>query len=101
MQTDIDRLEKLGNAPANGERAGSEDIPAPRLGDLLEEVELLILHYLVLPARSLALVIATWIAMTYSYERFDYAGYLALRSATPRCGKTRLLRLGVLRKLRR
>jgi hypothetical protein len=39
------------------------------------------------------MLVACWIALTYTYERFRYCGYLALRSATPRCGKTRLLRI--------
>src|SRR5206468_1920072 len=42
---------------------------------------------------GLAMLIALWIANTYAFERFHYAGYLAIRSATPQCGKTRLLEL--------
>ena len=39
------------------------------------------------------MLIAVWIAGTYTFERFRYCGYLALRSATPRCGKSLLLRI--------
>ena len=39
------------------------------------------------------MLIACWVALTYCFQRFGYCGYLALRSATPRCGKTKLLRL--------
>ena len=43
------------------------------------------------------MVIACWIANTYLYKAFRYVGYLTFRSATPRCGKTKLLRfVGIL-----
>jgi hypothetical protein len=66
---------------------------APRLADLLDEVAHLILRYVRLPAPALAVLVACWIALTYTYERFRYCGYLAFRSATVRCGKTQLLRI--------
>ena len=65
----------------------------PRLADLLDEVDLVIRHYVKLPMAQLAMLIALWNALTYCYDRFRYCGYLALRSATPRCGKTTLLRI--------
>jgi hypothetical protein len=39
------------------------------------------------------MLLAVWIAGTYNFDRFRYCGYLALRSATPRCGKTLLMRI--------
>ncbi len=71
----------------------------PKLADLLDEATSLIERYMTLPDPSSALLIGCWIANTYTYEHFKYCGYLALRSATPQCGKSRLLQLvGVLSK---
>ena len=70
----------------------AEPEPQP-MATVLDEIESLILKYVTLPDQNLATLIAAWIANTYTYERFQYCGYLALRSSTPRCGKSRLLRL--------
>ena len=70
----------------------NEDSPI-KLGDAIDEIESMALRYTVLPDPSLATVVALWIVGTYAFRHFDYCGYLALRSATPRCGKSRLLRL--------
>jgi hypothetical protein len=95
MQSEIKRLEKLANAPLGdvGIQDCEEASKGPRLADLLDEVAHLIGCYARLPHRALAVLIAVWIASTYLFEQFRYCGYMALRSATPRCGKTRLLRL--------
>ena len=75
--------------PASGsEMGGTGDV---RLGDLLREIEELILRYIALPQSKLATLIAVWIASTYLYIQFEYFGYMALRSATPACGKSKLL----------
>jgi hypothetical protein len=66
---------------------------AVRLAEMLDELESYIRKYSALPHPSVASLIACWIANTYTYEEFRYCGYLVLRSAMPRCGKTRLLRL--------
>lgn len=63
------------------------------LGDVLGKIVELVGRYSYLPHPSLAVLIACWIANTYTYEHFRYCGYLALRSAMPRSGKTRLLDL--------
>lgn len=68
-------------------------MPTTFLGDLIEDIENRLNHFVSLPQSSIAVVVACWIANTYSYEQFRYCGYLALRSATPQCGKTKLLRL--------
>ncbi len=78
-------------APSNGHR--TEPVPQARLADLLEEIAGLVEHYVCLPRAALNVLIACWIAVTYCHERFQYCGYLALRSPTPRCGKTRLLKI--------
>jgi len=65
----------------------------PRLGDLIEDLEGYFLKYISFPDPSLATLCALWIAQTACYQNFSYCGYLALRSSTPGCGKTRLLSL--------
>lgn len=63
------------------------------LANLLEEIESLFLRFVKLPQPELALLLAVWIASTYTFKHFRYCGYLALRSATPGCGKSLILRL--------
>ncbi len=75
------------------ERESTLPVDKPRLADLLDQVAHLIGTYTKLPANALSVLIACWVALTYIHDSFRYCGYLALRSATPRCGKTRLLRL--------
>jgi hypothetical protein len=64
-----------------------------RLANDLDTIVGMIQKYFSLPHPAVAMLIACWIANTYIYKAFRYVGYLTLRSATPRCGKTRLLRL--------
>ncbi len=64
-----------------------------KLGDLIDQIAGLLREYIALPYQGIDILIAVWIAGTYCFEKFQTFGYLALRSATPRCGKTRLLRL--------
>ncbi len=87
MHSDIERLQEAARPSGNGE------LTAPRLGDLLDTIENTITTYVLLPAPGLAMLTALWSAGTYCYEAFHFYGYLTLRSATPRCGKTRLLRM--------
>jgi len=76
------------------QRSAAPSQPHPlRLADLLDEIVAIIQCYITLPHGNLAVLIACWIANTYTYQHFPYCGYLALRSATPRCGKSRLLQL--------
>ncbi len=86
------QLEAIMKAPLYPTGA-EEGAAIPRLTDQIDEIEALIRRYVALPEFSLAAVIATWICGTYLYERFRYFGYLALRSATPGCGKSHLLKL--------
>ena len=65
----------------------------PTLAALLWQIADLVNHYCLLPFRELAMVVACWVLETFCYDEFDFCGYLAPRSPTPRCGKTRLLRL--------
>ena len=64
-----------------------------RVADEIDRITHLIQHYTALPNNDLGLLLACWIVNTYTFQHFRYCGYLALRSATPQCGKTRLLRL--------
>ncbi|HHZ83037.1 MAG TPA: DUF3631 domain-containing protein, partial [Nitrospirales bacterium] len=63
------------------------------LASLIHAIKATITQYVVLRTASLAMLLAVWIVGTYAFQHFYYFGYLALRSATPRCGKTRLLKL--------
>jgi hypothetical protein len=76
-----------------GHDTESSEYGPVRLGDVLDRISDLIQHYCLLPHPALAVLIASWVANTYTYKVFRYCGYLTLRSATPRCGKTKLLRL--------
>ena len=70
-----------------------ENSEALQLGDILDRIVDIITKYITLPSEGLAMLIACWIAGTYTYQRFEYYGYLAIRSATLRCGKSQLLKL--------
>lgn len=67
--------------------------PSIRLGDVLDHIQALLTTYIKLPSKDSAMLIAIWIAETYCYRQFQYCGYLSIRSATPRCGKSQLLGL--------
>jgi hypothetical protein len=71
---------------------GEKQTPV-RLADELEQIETLILRYVELSDPALAMLIAVWVANTYTFECFDYCGYLHIQSATPECGKTTLLKV--------
>ena len=75
------------------EGAQEEHSTALQLGDVLDRIVNVITRYITLPSDGLAMLIACWIAGTYTFERFEYYGYLAIRSATLRCGKSQLLKL--------
>ena len=89
MNADVKQLQELVRAPLGHNGAGEK----PPLGDLIETLEAYFLKYIDFPDKHLATLCAFWIVQTYCYECFYYCGYLALRSATPGCGKTRLLSL--------
>jgi hypothetical protein len=85
-----------GASPPPIEAKSDESIDV-RLADELDTIVEQIQHYFSLPDPAVAMLMACWIANTHNYNAFRYTGYLTLRSATPRCGKTRLLRfIGVL-----
>ena len=65
----------------------------PSLTDLVESVDGCINKFVLLRGPCLATVIASWVALAYLFDRFHYCGYLSVQSATPRSGKSRLLRL--------
>ncbi|MBX3348862.1 MAG: DUF3631 domain-containing protein [Nitrospira sp.] len=73
--------------------AKAQDPPPIRLADILHEIVSTLAHYLYFPHPATAMLIACWIAMTYCFREFKYAGYVAIRSEAPGSGKTRLLEL--------
>jgi Protein of unknown function (DUF3631) len=90
---DVEDLERLQRAPLDPQLHTSASEESPRLADLLDELDLLIRRFVKLPNPDLAMLLAVWIAGTYTFNQFRYCGYLVLRSATPRCGKTLLMRI--------
>src|SRR5437899_5947780 len=64
-----------------------------QLADELEQITALIHRYVELSHPDLAMLLAVWMANTYTFECFDYCGYLHIQSATPQCGKTTLLKV--------
>lgn len=71
----------------------AEDLPYRPVHVALKEITALIEKHILLPDPLLSNLIAFWLLGTYCFDIFSYYGYLSLRSATPRCGKSRLLRL--------
>lgn len=59
----------------------------------LKETIALIDRFVILPGKSLSILLVFWILQTYLFQKFTYCGYLALRSATPGCGKSRALKI--------
>ena len=92
-----DLLSKQEDSTANDNGAEADAATAMsqpvQLSTLLDEMAALIVRFVNLPGPDIATLLAVWIAGTYVYERFEYYGYVALRSPTMRCGKSRLLKL--------
>jgi len=66
---------------------------APDTGRILvRDFEGFLRRFVVLPAHS-ALPLAAWALGTYCFDCFEAFAYLAVTSPTPRCGKSRLLRI--------
>src|SRR5262249_32747122 len=63
------------------------------LAAIIAQIVDLLRLYISWPTPAIPTLIAVWTVGTYCFEVFRYFGYLALRSATPRCGKSRTLRL--------
>ena len=59
---------------------------------LLDDLAGLVRRYVIVPAGA-ADLIALWVAHTYAMDAWEHTGYLAIISATKRCGKTTLLRI--------
>ncbi|MCM3901643.1 MAG: DUF3631 domain-containing protein [Pyrinomonadaceae bacterium] len=94
MHDKLALLEKEAKSPL-GPQSHNGDPPSetPRLADLLDELDVLIRRFVQLPKAALSILLAVWLVGTYTFHKFRYCGYLALRSATPRCGKTLLMRI--------
>jgi len=65
----------------------------PVLADLIIEIEQQILKYIELEDDSLATLLALWVVQTYHIDAFGFCGFMNVRSASPRCGKSRLLEM--------
>lgn len=68
-------------------------LPTVALADLIEQIETTLLRHISFPHDALATLIAVWVSLSYTFDCVQYCGFLVLRSATPRCGKTKVLRL--------
>jgi hypothetical protein len=81
-------------AEKNGYKAAAIEPSEPEeLAGLLIQITNILNKYVQLPSAEFGTLISLWIANTYVYQMFDSCGYLRLKSATPRCGKSRLLEL--------
>ena len=95
MSTNVS-LEKLRQAVAtrpDPEENGNQPNPEPLLGDIIDQITNVLQRHIKFEEDGFATVIACWIIQTFCFEIFEYCGYVALRSPTPRCGKSRLLKL--------
>lgn len=91
MHPDVTQLHKLAHAPL-----GATQEPSNGTGFLkhsIRQIQRLIQQYVDFEAPQVATIIACWIIQTYCFELFRYCGYLSIKSATPRSGKTRLLQV--------
>lgn len=82
MKTTIEDLERV----TYGETKASLT-----LAPLVEEIATTIQRYVELEAPELAYLLALWVVQTYEIETFNFCGFLSVQSASPRCGKSRLL----------
>ena len=95
MNAQLEALRKT----ASGNEAGSqgftrdESETPPQLAVLIESIEQHILKYVELETTELATLLSLWIVQTYSIVVFAFCGFLSLQSASPRCGKSRLLEI--------
>jgi hypothetical protein len=80
------------NLTYNGDGPEEPDTQ-PILGDIIETIQRTLIKYIDFSHPSLATVASLWIVQAFCFESFQYCGYLALRSPTLRCGKSRLLKL--------
>src|SRR5580765_1748068 len=70
-------LEQEAHSPLSSQLPQSTPPESPRLADLLDEIDVLILRFAKLPKPELAMLLAVWIAGTYTFSHFRYCGYLA------------------------
>jgi hypothetical protein len=65
----------------------------PQLADLIAQIEAVLLNYITFQHKDTAVLIACWIVLSYVQPAVTYIGFLALQSPTPRCGKSKTLKL--------
>lgn len=66
--------------------------PVRHIAEVIDEIATLLTLYISWPHPTIPILVAVWVVGTYCYEAFNYWGYLVLRSATPRCGKSKVLK---------
>jgi Protein of unknown function (DUF3631) len=77
MPVDEPSPDQAGSAPVDGQA-------------VIERIVSVVIQYIVV-SRAAALVSALWVIHTHAFEAANYTPYLFIKSATRRCGKSRLL----------
>jgi hypothetical protein len=67
--------------------------PVPQLADLIAQIEAMLSTYICFQHPHTAVLIACWVVLSYVQQAVTYIGFLALQSPTPRCGKSKTLKL--------
>ena len=81
-------------AAASGSNGNGGQAEHPSLlSGLIEEIEQTILQFVELESSEIATLLALWIVQSYRLEAFAFCGFLSMQSASPRCGKSRLLEI--------
>jgi hypothetical protein len=80
---------QIGRGDGRAAAVSVEPSIAP-LSTVLEAVERLVAHYVVLPLPA-RVVVVLWVAHAHAIDAFDVTPYLAVTSPEKRCGKSRLL----------
>jgi hypothetical protein len=63
------------------------------LADSIKQIEDEILRFIELESPEIATLLALWLIQSYQISTFAFCGFLSIQSASPRCGKSRLLEI--------
>ena len=88
MQSDLKQLVGADHAPVNG----GGPLPHP-LAEIVEHIAQTFKTYVEFERAELPILLALWCVLTHALMAFAFCGYIRLQSATPRCGKSRVLEL--------
>jgi hypothetical protein len=97
MKTTMDDVREA--AVSNGYAAATEKSNKLKpsdtiyLQDLIEKLSQTILKFVELETTEIAILLALWIVQSYRINTFAFCGFLSVQSASPRCGKSRLLEI--------